>query len=88
LELPFTNWDFGGDWKKDNAITAPPFNPPYWLKNGTLNIDLSRQTSVYLLGRANISSSTIARNKVGSSTFQEENHWVLKPQNANLAKIF
>jgi hypothetical protein len=57
------------------------------LKNGTPNIDFQGEDFRVPIGQGQEAFQAAQCNKVDSSTFQEEN-WVLKPQNANLAKIF
>ena len=89
-EVFFTNWDFGGKyWEKDNAIaqkTFSKFNPKNSVEKWNTPILIIQGGKDYRVpigqGQEAFQAAQLRGIKSRFLYFPEENHWVLKPQNA------
>lgn len=89
-EVFFTNWDFGGKyWEKDNAIAQKAFskfNPKNSVKKWNTPILIIQGGKDYRVpigqGQEAFQAAQLRGIKSRFLYFPEENHWVLKPQNA------
>ncbi len=89
-EVFFTNWDSGGAyWEKDNAIaqkTYNEFNPINLVNNWNTPILIIQGGKDYRVpigqGQEAFQAAQLKGIKSRFLLFPEENHWVLKPQNA------
>lgn len=91
-EVFFTNWDSGGAyWEKENAIaqkTYNQFNPINYINNWNTPILIIQGGKDYRVpigqGQEAFQAAQLKGIKSRFLLFPEENHWVLKPQNALL----
>ena len=89
-EVFFNNWDFGGAyWEKDNAIaqkTYTKFNPINFVDKWNTPILIYQGGTDFRvpIGQAQEAFQAAQLRGIKSKFiyFPEENHWVLKPQNA------
>jgi len=89
-EVFFTNWDFGGKyWEKDNAIAQKAFskfNPKNSVEKWNTPILIIQGGKDYRVpigqGQEAFQAAQLRGIKSRFLYFPEENHWVLKPQNA------
>ena len=89
-EVFFTNWDSGGAyWEKENAIaqkTYNQFNPINYINNWNTPILIIQGGKDYRVpigqGQEAFQAAQLKGIKSRFLLFPEENHWVLKPQNA------
>lgn len=89
-EVFFTNWDFGGNyWEKDNAIaqkTFTKFNPIKMVDKWNTPILIIQGGKDYRVpigqGQEAFQAAQLRGVKSRFLYFPEENHWVLKAQNA------
>lgn len=89
-ELWFTNWDFGGNyWEKDNKTaqkTYNEFNPVNYVDKWNTPILIVQGGKDYRVpieqGLMAFHAAQTRGIKSKLLYFPEENHWVLKPQNA------
>lgn len=89
-EVFFTNWDSGGPyWEKDNAIaqkTYNEFNPIKMINNWNTPILIIQGGKDYRVpigqGQEAFQAAQLKGIKSKFLLFPDENHWVLKPQNA------
>ncbi|HKO78558.1 MAG TPA: S9 family peptidase [Flavobacterium sp.] len=89
-EVFFNNWDFGGPyWEKDNAAAQKAytkFNPINYVQNWNTPILIIQGGIDYRVpigqGQEAFQAAQIRGIKSRFLYFPEENHWVLKPQNA------
>lgn len=89
-EVFFNNWDFGGPyWEKDNAAAQKAytkFNPINNVQNWNTPILIIQGGIDYRVpigqGQEAFQAAQIRGIKSRFLYFPEENHWVLKPQNA------
>ncbi len=89
-EVFFNNWDFGGAyWEKDNAIaqkTYTKFNPINFVDKWNTPILIYQGGTDFRvpIGQAQEAFQAAQLRGIKSKLvyFPEENHWVLKPQNA------
>ena len=89
-EVFFNNWDFGGAyWEKDNKIAQKSFNefnPITLVKNWNAPILIVQGGKDYRVpigqGLEAFQATQLLGIKSRLVYFPEENHWVLKPQNA------
>ena len=89
-EVFFNYWDFGGAyWEKDNAIaqkTYTTFNPANFVKNWNTPILIIQGGIDFRVPIGQAQEAFQAAQMLGVNSrflyFPEENHWVLKPQNA------
>ena len=89
-EVFFTNWDFGGKyWEKDNAIAQKAFskfNPKNNVEKWNTPILVIQSGKDYRVpigqGQEAFQAAQLRGIKSRFLYFPEENHWVLKPQNA------
>jgi dipeptidyl aminopeptidase/acylaminoacyl peptidase len=89
-ELFFTNWDFGGAyWEKDNAIAQKAyttFNPINYVSEWNKPILIIQGGNDFRVPVGQSQEAFQAAQLRGIKSrllyFPEENHWVLKPQNA------
>jgi dipeptidyl aminopeptidase/acylaminoacyl peptidase len=89
-EVFFTNWDFGGKyWEKDNAIAQKAFskfNPKNSVEKWNTPILIIQGGKDYRVpigqGQEAFQAAQLLGIKSRFLYFPEENHWVLKPQNA------
>jgi len=91
-ELFFANWDFGGAyWEKDNAIaqkTYTTFNPATLVDKWNTPILIFQGGKDFRVpigqGQEAFQAAQLLGIKSRFIYFPEENHWVLKPQNAQV----
>lgn len=91
-EVFFNNWDFGGPyWEKDNATAQKAytkFNPINYVQNWNTPILIIQGGIDYRVpigqGQEAFQAAQIRGIKSRFLYFPEENHWVLKPQNAQV----
>ncbi len=89
-ELWFTNWDFGGYyWEKNNKVAQKAFNefnPINYVDKWTAPILIIQGGKDYRVpieqGLQAFQAAQLRGIKSRLLYFPEENHWVLKPQNA------
>ncbi|MET3046699.1 S9 family peptidase [Flavobacterium covae] len=89
-EVFFTNWDSGGAyWEKNNIVaqkTYNDFNPIHLINNWTTPILIIQGGKDYRVplgqGQEAFQAAQLKGIKSRFLHFPEENHWVLKPQNA------
>jgi len=89
-EVFFTNWDSGGAyWEKDNATaqkTYNEFNPIKLINNWNTPILIIQGGKDYRVpigqGQEAFQAAQLKGIKSKFLLFPDENHWVLKPQNA------
>ncbi|MFK7031372.1 S9 family peptidase [Flavobacterium oreochromis] len=89
-EVFFTNWDSGGPYWEKNNITAQKtyteFNPINLINNWTTPILIIQGGKDYRVplgqGQEAFQAAQLKGIKSRFLHFPEENHWVLKPQNA------
>ncbi|WP_264566318.1 alpha/beta hydrolase family protein [Flavobacterium sp. N3904] len=91
-EVFFNNWDFGGPyWEKDNAVAQKAytvFNPINYVQNWNTPILIIQGGNDFRVpigqGQEAFQAAQIRGIKSRLLYFPEENHWVLKPQNAQI----
>jgi dipeptidyl aminopeptidase/acylaminoacyl peptidase len=91
-EVFFNNWDFGGAyWEKDNAAaqkTYTTFNPINYVQNWNTPILIIQGGNDFrvCIGQSQEAFQAAQLRGIKSRFlyFPEENHWVLKPQNAQV----
>ncbi len=91
-EVFFNNWDFGGPyWEKDNAVAQKAytkFNPINYVQNWNTPILIIQGGIDFRVpigqGQEAFQAAQIRGIKSRLLYFPEENHWVLKPQNAQV----
>ncbi len=91
-EVFFNNWDFGGAyWEKDNAAaqkTYTTFNPINFVQNWNTPILIIQGGNDFRVAIGQSQEAFQAAQLRGIKSrflyFPEENHWVLKPQNAQV----
>jgi dipeptidyl aminopeptidase/acylaminoacyl peptidase len=91
-EVFFNNWDFGGAyWEKDNAAaqkTYTTFNPINYVQNWNTPILIIQGGNDFRVAIGQSQEAFQAAQLRGIKSrflyFPEENHWVLKPQNAQV----
>ena len=91
-EVFFSNWDFGGAyWEKDNAIaqkTYTTFNPMTLVEKWNKPILIIQSGKDFRVpigqGQEAFQAAQLRGIKSRFLYFPEENHWVLKPQNAQI----
>jgi dipeptidyl aminopeptidase/acylaminoacyl peptidase len=91
-EVFFSNWDFGGAyWEKDNVIaqkTYTTFNPMTLVEKWNKPILIIQGGKDFRVpigqGQEAFQAAQIRGIKSRFLYFPEENHWVLKPQNAQV----
>jgi dipeptidyl aminopeptidase/acylaminoacyl peptidase len=91
-EVFFSNWDFGGPyWEKDNAIaqkTYTTFNPINLVEKWNTPILIIQGGKDFRVpigqGQEAFQAAQLRGIKSRFLYFPEENHWVLKPQNAQV----
>jgi dipeptidyl aminopeptidase/acylaminoacyl peptidase len=91
-EVFFSNWDFGGAyWEKDNAIaqkTYSTFNPITLVEKWNRPILIIQGGKDFRVpigqGQEAFQAAQLRGIKSRFLYFPEENHWVLKPQNAQV----
>lgn len=91
-EVFFSNWDFGGAyWEKDNAIaqkTYTAFNPMTRVEKWNKPILIIQGGKDFRVpigqGQEAFQAAQLLGIKSRFLYFPEENHWVLKPQNAQV----
>jgi dipeptidyl aminopeptidase/acylaminoacyl peptidase len=91
-EVFFNNWDFGGPyWEKDNAVaqkTYTTFNPINYVQNWNTPILIIQGGNDFrvCIGQSQEAFQAAQLRGIKSRFlyFPEENHWVLKPQNAQI----
>ncbi|RUT69883.1 S9 family peptidase [Flavobacterium cupreum] len=91
-EVFFSNWDFGGGyWEKDNAVaqkTYTTFNPASLVQNWNKPILIVQGGKDFRVpigqGQEAFQAAQLRGIKSRLLYFPEENHWVLKPQNAQV----
>ncbi|MFV8369013.1 alpha/beta fold hydrolase [Flavobacterium sp. LB2R40] len=91
-EVFFSNWDFGGAyWEKDNAVaqkTYTTFNPMALVEKWTKPILIIQGGKDFRVpigqGQEAFQAAQLRGIKSRFLYFPEENHWVLKPQNAQV----
>ena len=91
-EVFFNNWDFGGAyWEKDNAIaqkTYTTFNPATYVEKWNTPILIIQGGNDFRVPVGQSQEAFQAAQLRGIKSrflyFPEENHWVLKPQNAQV----
>lgn len=89
-EVFFNNWDHGGPyWEKDNAVaqkTYSQFNPINFVNNWNTPILIIQGGKDYRVpigqGQEAFQAAQLKGIKSRFLYFPDENHWVLKPQNA------
>jgi dipeptidyl aminopeptidase/acylaminoacyl peptidase len=89
-EVFFNNWDFGGPyWEKDNAVAQKAyteFNPINLVKKWNRPILIIQGGNDFRVPIGQAQEAFQAAQILGIKSrflyFPEENHWVLKPQNA------
>jgi dipeptidyl aminopeptidase/acylaminoacyl peptidase len=91
-EVFFSNWDFGGAyWEKDNAVaqkTYTTFNPATLVEKWDTPILIYQGGKDFRVpigqGQEAFQAAQLRGIKSKFIYFPEENHWVLKPQNAQV----
>ena len=91
-EVFFSNWDFGGAyWEKDNAVaqkTYTTFNPMTLVEKWNKPILIIQGGKDFRVpigqGQEAFQAAQLLGIKSRFLYFPEENHWVLKPQNAQV----
>lgn len=91
-EVFFTNWDFGGAyWEKDNTVTQKAyttFNPMTLVEKWNKPILIIQGGKDFRVptgqGQEAFQAAQLRGIKSRFLYFPEENHWVLKPQNAQV----
>ena len=91
-EVFFNNWDFGGAyWEKDNAVaqkTYTTFNPASFVEKWNAPILIFQGGKDFRVpigqGQEAFQAAQLRGIKSRFVYFPEENHWVLKPQNAQV----
>ena len=91
-EVFFNNWDFGGAyWEKDNAVaqkTYTIFNPMTMVEKWNTPILIIQGGKDFRVpigqGQEAFQAAQLRGIKSRFLYFPEENHWVLKPQNAQV----
>lgn len=91
-EVFFSNWDFGGPyWEKDNAVaqkTYTIFNPINLVEKWNTPILIIQGGKDFRVpigqGQEAFQAAQLRGIKSRFLYFPEENHWVLKPQNAQV----
>ena len=91
-EVFFTNWDFGGAyWEKDNAVAQKAytiFNPMTLVEKWNTPILIIQGGKDFRVpigqGQEAFQAAQLRGIKSRFLYFPEENHWVLKPQNAQV----
>ncbi|MGO4817392.1 S9 family peptidase [Flavobacterium sp. W22_SRS_FP1] len=91
-EVFFSNWDFGGAyWEKDNAVaqkTYTTFNPATLVEKWDTPILIYQGGKDFRVpigqGQEAFQAAQLRGIKSRFVYFPEENHWVLKPQNAQV----
>ncbi|MFE3867581.1 alpha/beta fold hydrolase [Flavobacterium sp. LS2P90] len=91
-EVFFNNWDFGGAyWEKDNAVaqkTYTTFNPMTIVEKWNTPILIIQGGKDFRVpigqGQEAFQAAQLRGIKSRFLYFPEENHWVLKPQNAQV----
>ncbi len=91
-EVFFTNWDFGGAyWEKDNAVAQKAyttFNPMALVEKWNTPILIIQGGKDFRVptgqGQEAFQAAQLRGVKSRFLYFPEENHWVLKPQNAQV----
>ena len=91
-EVFFNNWDFGGAyWEKDNKIaqqTYTKFNPINFVEKWNTPILIIQGGNDFRVpvgqGQEAFQAAQLRGVKSRFLYFPEENHWVLKPQNAQV----
>ncbi|MBC7523758.1 MAG: S9 family peptidase [Flavobacterium sp.] len=91
-EVFFNNWDFGGAyWEKDNAVaqkTYTTFNPTTFVDKWNTPILIIQGGKDFRVpigqGQEAFQAAQLRGIKSRFLYFPEENHWVLKPQNAQV----
>jgi len=91
-EVFFANWDFGGAyWEKDNAVaqkTYTTFNPASLVEKWNAPILIFQGGKDFRVpigqGQEAFQAAQLLGIKSRFIYFPEENHWVLKPQNAQV----
>ncbi|TDE46893.1 S9 family peptidase [Flavobacterium rhamnosiphilum] len=91
-EVFFTNWDFGGAyWEKDNAVAQKAyttFNPMTMVEKWNTPILIIQGGKDFRVptgqGQEAFQAAQLRGIKSRFLYFPEENHWVLKPQNAQI----
>jgi dipeptidyl aminopeptidase/acylaminoacyl peptidase len=91
-EVFFNNWDFGGAyWEKDNAVaqkTYTTFNPMTMVEKWNTPILIIQGGKDFRVpigqGQEAFQAAQLRGIKSRFLYFPEENHWVLKPQNAQV----
>jgi dipeptidyl aminopeptidase/acylaminoacyl peptidase len=91
-EVFFANWDFGGPyWEKDNAVaqkTYTTFNPATLVDKWNTPILIFQGGKDFRVpigqGQEAFQAAQLLGIKSRFVYFPEENHWVLKPQNAQV----
>jgi dipeptidyl aminopeptidase/acylaminoacyl peptidase len=91
-EVFFTNWDFGGPyWEKDNAVAQKAyttFNPMTMVEKWNTPILIIQGGKDFRVptgqGQEAFQAAQLRGIKSRFLYFPEENHWVLKPQNAQI----
>ncbi|MDI5948692.1 S9 family peptidase [Flavobacterium yafengii] len=91
-EVFFTNWDFGGAyWEKDNAVAQKAytkFNPMTLVEKWNTPILIIQGGKDFRVptgqGQEAFQAAQLRGVKSRFLYFPEENHWVLKPQNAQV----
>ncbi|MBC5839192.1 S9 family peptidase [Flavobacterium muglaense] len=91
-EVFFNNWDFGGAyWEKDNAVaqkTYTTFNPASLVEKWNAPILIFQGGKDFRVpigqGQEAFQAAQLRGIKSRFIYFPEENHWVLKPQNAQV----
>lgn len=90
-EMWFANWDMGGAfWDKDNAIAQRTFaNSPHkfvqnWDTPIMITVGEKDYRIVFTQGMMAFNAAKLRGIPTHLVTFPDENHWILKPQNAVL----
>lgn len=90
-EMWFANWDMGGAfWDKDNAIAQRTFaNSPHkfvqnWDTPIMITVGEKDYRIVFTQGMMAFNAAKLRGVPTHLVTFPDENHWILKPQNAVL----
>jgi dipeptidyl aminopeptidase/acylaminoacyl peptidase len=91
-EVFFSNWDFGGPyWEKDNAVaqkTYTTFNPINLVEKWNTPILIIQGGKDFRVpigqGQEAFQAAQLRGIKSRFLYFPEENHWILKPQNAQV----
>ena len=86
-ELWFANWDLGSSpWENPNAAAYTKFSPSNYIKKWNTPIMIIQGgldfRVPYEQGQQAFQSARLRNLKAKFLYFPDENHWVLKPQNA------